>query len=208
MMQIGLPLDWPIDELKDGFIVTAANRRAVQFLDGWGRWPVAAALLSGPRKSGRSLLGRIFAQKSGGRVIDNAERNDEQMLFNAWNDAQEFRRPLLFIADVPPPQWHIALPDLRSRFAATPVVSLADPDEALIAELFAKLLKQRCLGVTPEVLRYLAARIERSHVNVIRTVDALDDVSLSQNRAITVPLAKQVLTSIGVMSNEYRCAQA
>ena len=206
MMQIGLPLDWPVDELKDGFIVTAANRRAVQFLDGWGRWPVAAALLTGPRKSGRSLLGRIFAQKSGGRVIDNAERSDEQWLFNAWNDVQEFRRPLLFIADVPPPQWQIALPDLRSRFAATPVVTLADPDEALIIELFAKLLKQRGLGATPEVLRYLAARIERSHVNVVRTVDVLDDVSLSQNRAITVPLAKQVLTSIGVMSYESHCA--
>lgn len=206
MMQIGLPLDWPVDELKDGFIVTAANRRAVQFLDGWGRWPVAAALLTGPRKSGRSLLGRIFAQKSGGRVIDNAERSDEQWLFNAWNDAQEFRRPLLFIADVPPPQWQIALPDLRSRFAATPVVTLANPDEALIIELFAKLLKQRGLGAPPEVLRYLAARIERSHVNVIRTVDALDDVSLSQNRAITVPLAKQVLTSIGVMSYESHSA--
>ncbi len=205
MTQIGLPLDWPVNELEDGFIVTAANRRAVEFLDGWGRWPVAAALLTGPRKSGRSLLGRIFALKSGGRVIDNAERHEEAEIFHAWNDAQEHRRPLLVIADTAPPAWRIALPDLRSRFAATPSVSLADPDEALISALFAKLLKQRGLGVTPEVLRYLAARIERSHVNVVRMLDALDDVSLSQNRAITVPLAKQVLTSIGVMSYEPNC---
>jgi len=133
-------------------------------------------------------------------VIDNAERYDEQRVFHAWNDAQEHRRPLLIIADVPPPQWQVSLPDLRSRFAATPVASLGDPDEALIAELFGKLLRQRGLGVTPEVLRYLAARMERSHVNVIRMVDAMDDISLSQNRAITIPLARQVLTSIGVMS--------
>jgi len=71
-----------------------------------------------------------------------------------------------------------------------------------VTALFGKLLKQRGLGATPEVLRYLAARIERSHINIIRMVDALDDISLSQGRAITVPLAKQVLLSIGVMSYE------
>ncbi len=202
MTQIGLPLDWPVNQVNDSFILTASNRRTVQFLDAWGRWPVAAALLTGPRKSGRSLLARIFAAKSGGTVIDQAEQHDEEWLFHMWNTAQELRRPALIIADVPPPQWRIGLPDLRSRMAATPHVALGDPDEELVVALFGKLLKQRALGATPEVLRYLAARIERSHVNVVRVVDALDDMALSQNRAITVPLAKQVLNSIGVMSYE------
>lgn len=205
MMQIGLPLDWPVDEENDSFIVSPANQRAVNFLDGWGRWPVAAALLTGSRKSGRSLLGRIFARKSGGKMIDNADRYDEAALFHAWNDAQEFRRPLLIIADEPPPLWRVNLPDLNSRLTATPHVTLGNPDEALAHQLFAKLLRQRGLAVSEEVLRYLTARIERSYVSIIRMVDALDDAALSQNRAITVPLSKQVLTSMGVMTYEQDC---
>ena len=48
-----------------------------------------ATLLTGPRKSGRSLLGRIFVRKTGGRLFDNAEEHDEEALFHAWNEAQE-----------------------------------------------------------------------------------------------------------------------
>ena len=68
--------------------------------------------------------------------------------------------------------------------------------------LFGKLLKQRGLGVTADVLRFLAARIERTHVNVIRLVETLDDMALSQNRSITIPLAREALKSIGAMSYE------
>ena len=58
-----------------------------------------ATLVTGPRKSGRSLLGRIFVRKTGGRLFDNAEDHDEEALFHAWNDAQARRRPLLIVAD-------------------------------------------------------------------------------------------------------------
>ena len=40
------------------------NADAVRHLGHWSLWPVTATLLTGPRKSGRSLLGRIFAAKS------------------------------------------------------------------------------------------------------------------------------------------------
>ncbi len=200
-MQFGLPLNWPVAEREDSFIVSDSNRGAVAFLNGWGRWPVATAILTGPRKSGRSLLGRIFAAKSGGTVVDDAMLRPETEVFHLWNAAQDLRRPLLIIADVPPPSWRVTLPDLASRLTATPSIALDDPDLPLVEALFDKLLKQRGLGTPPEVLRYLAARIERSHVSIIRTVDALDDTALSQNRAMTVPLAKQVLLAMGIMSD-------
>jgi hypothetical protein len=202
MTQIGLPLNWPVDEQAEAFAVSACNRRVVQFLDGWGRWPVAAALLTGPRKSGRTLLARIFAAKTSGTIADNAERWAEDKLFHLWNEAQDQHRPMLIIADSPPPQWRIGLPDLASRLKATPCIALADPDEELVQALFAKLLKQRGLSVSGDVLRFLAARIERSHVNVIRIVDSLDAMALSQNRSITIPLARDALKSVGVMMYE------
>src|SRR3546814_2007346 len=101
-------------------IVTDANAAAVRNLGQWSRGPGRASLLTGPPKSGRSHLGRIFQHWSSGDVIDDADLADEQMIFHAWNRAQELRRPLLIIASAAPPLWQIALPDLASRLKATP----------------------------------------------------------------------------------------
>ena len=66
MNQMALPLGWPADERQEDFIVGESNARAVRHLEHWGTWPVMATILTGPRKSGRSLLGRLFARRSGG----------------------------------------------------------------------------------------------------------------------------------------------
>ena len=75
--QIALPLGWPAGPRDDAFLVTPSNARAAHLLEHWGAWPVMTALLVGPRRSGRTLLARIFAAKSGGAIIDDADRADE-----------------------------------------------------------------------------------------------------------------------------------
>jgi chromosomal replication initiation ATPase DnaA len=202
MIQPALPLDWPADEADDAFIVTPSNAAAVRHLDAIGTWPVSTSLLTGPRKSGRSLLGRIFAHRSGGRLIDDADRRDERSLFSAWNEAQATRQPLLLITEVPPPEWRVSLADLRSRLAATPVVTLGPPDDELIGALLAQLLARRGLAVGSEVVAYLVPRSPRSHIGVIGLVDALDAASLAQRRAVTIPLAREVLGPIDAPAEE------
>ena len=202
MSQIALPFDWPAPEQSDAFIVTAANSAAVDGVDRPGSWPVRAAILSGPRKSGRSLLGRIFAAKTGGTLIDDAEQHREADIFHRWNLAQEARRPLLVIAMSPPPIWKIKLPDLASRLGATPVFTLGEPDDMLAAMLLEKLLGQRGLQITPEIIRYITARIQRSYVTLMRVVDALDTAALAQHRAVTVKLVRTVLNDLHMMDNQ------
>ena len=199
MNQIALPLDWPVADRDEDFLVSDSNRAAFEHYKRWSLWPVMATLLTGPRKSGRSLLGRIVARKTGGRLFDNAEQHDEEALFHAWNEAQEKRRPLLMIADSPPPAWEIKLPDLRSRLAATPHVAIEQPDDPLLIDLIAKLLGDRGVVTPPEVTDFLVPRIERSYVAVQQVVDALDRAMLSQHRRITVPMAKRVLVEAGLM---------
>ncbi len=194
--QPALPLDWPVDDGDAEFIVTESNHAAVAHLERPSLWPVFATLLTGPRKSGRSLLGRVFGRRSGGRVIDDADRTDERTLFSAWNEAQTTRKPLLLIAEVPPPEWKIALPDLASRLSATPTVTLGPPDDDLIGRLLAKQLERRGLDLTLEVRAYLIPRAPRSHHGVIALADALDTASLARRRAVTIPLAREVLGPI------------
>ena len=119
MSQIALPFDWPAPEDSDSFIVTAANRNAVDGIDRSSSWPVRAAILTGPRKSGRSLLGRIFAAKTGGTLIDDGEQHRETEIFHRWNTAQEERKPLLIVAMSPPPYGSPVL-TLSCDFGAKP----------------------------------------------------------------------------------------
>ena len=199
MNQIALPLDWPVADGDEDFLISAANRAAFDHFRHWSLWPVMATLLTGPRKSGRSLLARIVARKTTGRLFDDAEDHEEEALFHAWNDAQERRRPLIIVADAPPPAWTVKLPDLRSRLAATPHVRIEQPDDALIADLVVTLLGRRGVVTPPEVAEFVVPRIERSYVSILQVVDVLDQAMLTRHRRMTVPMAKTALTEAGLI---------
>jgi hypothetical protein len=63
--QIALPLDWPQSQGESRLIVTTSNREAFDHFRKWSMWPVKATLLTGPRRSGRSLLARNFVERVG-----------------------------------------------------------------------------------------------------------------------------------------------
>ncbi len=192
MSQFTLPLDWPAPEV-DGFIIGDANRAVVRLLEAFSTWPVPVALLTGPSRSGRSLLARRFAaQLPGGRVIDDAEFAEEEMLFHGWNAATTVA-PLLIVAAAPPPVWRIALPDLASRLAATPHAAIAPPDDPLLAALIEKLLIERGRPAPRALVGTIATRIERSYAAVERAVVRLDRAAGAR---LTVSLARSVLDRV------------
>lgn len=195
MSQIALPLGWAADAHDAEFLVTPSGQRAVAMLDHWATWPVRTALLAGPPRSGRSLLARVFAARSGAAVIDDADRVAEEELFHAWNRAQEQRLPLLLVAAAVPPAWAIALPDLRSRLAASPSATIDPPDDALIAALFERGFAQRQIFARPDLVAWLTTRVERSHIAVIETIDRLDRAALAGRRRLSIPLARETLAA-------------
>jgi hypothetical protein len=197
--QIALPFDWPVATSESDFLISEANKAAYEHLCHWSIWPVMASLLTGPRKSGRSLVGQIFVRKTGGRLFDDAEEHDEEDIFHAWNDAQERRKPILIIASAPPPAWDIKLPDLKSRMTATPRVAFAEPDDALIGQLVVKLLGDRGIAAPPELADYLVPRIERTYVAVQQVVDVLDRALLTNRRRMTIPVVREALTSASLI---------
>src|SRR3546814_2219301 len=137
-----------------------------------------------PPRSGRSTRGRLFVRKTGGRVVDDARQADEVALFHAWNDAQTGHYPLLLIADAPPAQWVIALPDLRSRLAAAPNVAIEEPDDALALALIEKGLADCGAAWSPDLPGWLLRRIERSYAAIASVIDLLNDVSLSDRKSV------------------------
>ena len=190
----------------EDFLVGEANRAAFTHFTRWSMWPVMATLLTGPRKSGRSLLAQIFARKTGGRLLDHVEDRDEEEVFHAWNDAQARRRPLVMIGDAPPPTWAIALPDLASRIAATPLVAIEEPDDALLAALIVKLLADRGIAAPPDLTEFLVPRIERSYVAVQYVIDTLDRDILANRKRMTLAAARHALQEAGLIRRAARRA--
>ncbi len=191
LSQIALPLAWPARHGEAEFFVSAANREAVAWLAEPARWPMPRTVLAGPPGSGKTHLAAMFAARHPATIIDNADTaSDAEALFHAWNAATP-DRPLLLTARTVP--WSHGLADLASRLAATPLVRLADPDDALLAAMFAKHMADRGLTVPPEVAAYVLARLERSAAAVGAAAAALDTLALAEKRAITVPLARAVL---------------
>jgi len=199
MRQISLPFDRPDRASGEDFLVSDANRIAVRHLENWREWPLSISVLSGPSLSGRSTLGRHFVAQSGGTMIDDAQEQDEQALFNAWNDAQTARRPLLLIADAPPAQWQVALPDLRSRLAAAPHVALEQPDEALARALIDRSLASAGASYAADLPQWLLRRIERSYAAIAAVTRLLDEAALSSGRKISAAMAKDVLQGAGFL---------
>jgi len=200
MTQFDLPLERPADPRDTEFLVSESNARAIQQLEHWGSWPVMAALLVGPRKSGRTLLARIFAAKTGGQMIDDAERVKEADIFHAWNRAQAEHRPLLIVADAAPPEWEIKLPDLRSRMAASQVLRIGPPDDALIPSLLKLHFDRRLILASPELIAWLEKRVERDHVALIRVADALEgEVHRNRRAKLSINRARSALHAAGLL---------
>lgn len=196
MKQLALPLDWRQRTEPLPFIVGEANHLAVRHLDHPGHWPVKTSLLVGPRKSGRSLLGRQFAERTGARLIDDADTLSEEALFHAWNRAQETGRFQLMIANEAPPHWQIALPDLASRLAATPTVAIGAPDEKLLIDIIAAQLERHGLPMDTDARAYLAARIERDYIMADRFVDQALIQAAGRQGPLTIPQIRAILNTV------------
>lgn len=200
--QIALPLDWPQSAGDARLILSEANREASDHFRKWSMWPVKATILTGPRRSGRTLLARSFVERVGGRLFDGAERADEVELFHAWNDAQDSGRPLVMITDVLPPAWQIRLPDLRTRLAVTPVTSIGLPDDALFARLIELLFADRGLHVPGEALRFMVERLERDYWPAERAVEAVDRFAIAERARLTLPTIRRALADAKLVSRD------
>jgi hypothetical protein len=200
--QIALPLDWPQTDGEARFIVSDANRQAFDHFRKWSLWPVKATILTGPRRSGRTLLVRNFVERVGGRLFDEADRRDEEELFHAWNDAQESGRPLVMIADEAPPHWSPALPDLRTRLAVTPVVRIQEPDDALFGALIELFFADRGLHIPRDALRFMVARLHRDYWTAERAVEAVDRFAIAERARLSLPTIRRALLQAKLIGSE------
>jgi chromosomal replication initiation ATPase DnaA len=197
MSQIALPLALPGG--ADTIVGGPSLHAVFAALQASAAWPYRTAVLSGPPRSGKSLMARWFAGSGAGDAVDDADTLDETDLFHRWNRAQAQDRALLLVAREPVMAggansgWQITLPDLASRLGAALPLVIGPPDDALLRALMAKHAQRRGLAVPDAVLDWLTPRIERSHVAAEALVAALDRLSLERKAPVTAGLARDAL---------------
>ena len=117
----------------------------------------------------------------------------ERALFHLHNLALAEGHQILLTSESAPSHWPLTLADLTSRMQGTTTVMLEPPDDVLLTAVLTKLFDDRQITPAPAVLSYLVRRIDRSFAAAREAVDKLDSAALDQGRAITRPLAAEVL---------------
>ncbi len=194
MSQIALPLTLRGADDPGRIVVGNANENVIDALRDPARWPYRTAILSGPARSGKSLLGRWFAAEGQGDVLDGADQIDETEVFHQWNRAQESGRSLLLISDAE--HWDMALPDLRSRLGAALHLEMGAPDDTMLAGLIESLATQRGLALGEGALTYLVPRTTRSFAAVERLVLMIDRLSLERKAPATLSVWRDALEAV------------
>ena len=196
------------------FLVSDCNAAALGWIERWPQLPVGALVLHGPAGSGKSHLAHLWRERTGGTLIpgdalrslepdqlarcravalDDAGSAPEEALLHLYNCCDEAGASLLIVAREAPASWPVALPDLASRLRAAPSVSIALPDDRLLAAVLVKHFADRQVRVAPGVIAFLVRRMERSFAAAGALADRLDRLSLSAGRPITVALARLAL---------------
>jgi chromosomal replication initiation ATPase DnaA len=177
-------------------------------------------LVVGPKGSGKSHLGAIWARIAEARVlrgdalagtdlvalargpallIDDADLvgANEAELFHLLNLLKENAAFALMTASRVPDAWGLGTADLLSRLRLAPVARLEKPELELMRAVLFKLFSDRQLAVEPAIVNYVALRLERSLDAARSVVETLDREALARGKPVTRALAAEVLRDEG-----------
>jgi DnaA-homolog protein len=198
MRQLPLPISAAAKPSLDNY-VAGANAEALEHVRALARGGLKEAVvyLWGETGSGRSHLLRAAASANPALVtaddVDTLDAAAQQALFSAVNAAREGGPPVLAAGNAPPAQLGLR-EDLRTRLGWGLVYHLkplADAEKALYLRDEAS---RRGFALSDEVVWYLLNHLPRDLGRLHAILDRLDQHSLARQRAVTLPLVRELLS--------------
>ena len=203
---------------RDEFVRAPCNENALLWIERWPDWPATGLALYGSPGCGKTHLAEIWRERSAARSIEAAAMTvhnplelisdakalvvenlpadvPEQALLHLYNLIGERGGHILFTALDPPARIGFRLPDLLSRLRAMPAISIADPDDMVLAAVMQKMFDDRQLPVSEDIVRFLLTRMERSYSAARSLAAEIDRLALAEKRQVTIPLARLALSA-------------
>ena len=197
-----LPLEiTPPSEPDFGNFVAGANAEALAGVRQLAAGTLAESIvyLWGEPGSGRTHLLRAASRERPELIVaDDVEMLDEgaqQTLFVAINAARDGRAAVLAAGSASPAALELRQ-DLSTRLAWGLVYHLQPLSDAEKAEHLRAEAGRRGLYLSNEVVGYLLTRVPRDLGSLRGVLEVLDRHSLVRQRALTVPLVREVLSTL------------
>jgi len=194
----------------DDFFVSSSNNKAYNFIIN-KNIDNKKILLIGPKKSGKTHLGKIWKKnnnadsyKNNFEIILNHKNNifiddflfniDEEKIFHLINHCSINKLNILLTSNKEVFEHNYILKDLVSRIKTFHIIRIDLPDDDLIVNLMIKLLHDKQIIIkNAEIFQYILKRIERSYEEIFVLIKKIDKLSMEKKRELTIPLIKKLL---------------
>lgn len=219
-----IPLRFPETRLSfDDMTVSAANRGICKAIRNPERWPYHVFCLFGPVGSGVTTIAQAWAAERDARFLQADEfaalkpksieqLTDKDLAIDDVDSLKDAEALLLVLGAIKrrahhivlaghsaPSQWAFRSPDLNSRLHAAPLAELPGPDEVLTRARLRRAFARSFLDLPRVVEDYLVTRIGLDYALIEAVAERL--AGASGDRALTVPLARDVLGEDTIMSD-------
>lgn len=130
-------------------------------------------------------------------VVEELNSNiNQEVLFHLYNLYRDEGGNILFTSNQAPARINFSLADLRSRLNIVPAIEIKVPDDDLLSALLLKLFTDRQINISPEIISYILANMERSFAYARKLVMEIDNISLAQKRAISTAIVKEAISNL------------
>lgn len=120
----------------------------------------------------------------------------EEALFDLFNRVRDAGRRLVFAASAGPQELPLQLEDLRSRLSWGLVYQLEVLNDEEKQAALRMRAKARGMELNREVAQYILSRAPRDMNELFVLLNRLDELSLQEQRKLTIPFVKQVLQAV------------
>ena len=205
---------------REDFIVGGCNALAADWIDRWPDWPgrIKGVVIEGAECSGKSHLASIWQESSGASLLTALDESSlaglekaphmiwdhpvpgsdwsDEILFHHLNSLTEIGGSVLVLTRAPISALSWSLADNNSRLRGLVRATITTPDDDMLVSLLYKHGDDLGLVLDSEVARYIVSRTDRSFKAMQDMVVILNDACLSDQRKLTIPMARRVLDGL------------
>ena len=220
--QLALPLSFKSIKNRDNFLISHCNYSAIKLIDNpfylhKKIQSIPAAIIFGPRGSGKTHLSSIFQEnnnsiyltelrsfnldlvnKGNSYVVDDfvpGKKYPAKIVMHFLNRVSNVDGSVLFLSRFSPHKMDWGLEDLNSRIRSLISSEIKMPDDLLLYSFMVKYSNDKKLFLSDSHILYILQRIERNFDSVIKIVDKLDLCSLETKQKISYKIIRTIFES-------------